>query len=365
MQINTKQFQETLKQVALGAGKIKSIPITNMLQIALVGSTLELTTRTVTSALTLKIPVVVEDDKEFTCTVWLDQFAKFVPKLPKKEVNCLIEYWDEKAIHIKTTNGEYTFPIIADDNGIVVFKKMEPKETTETCIINTADIKKIYMLHDPCVLKEFFGADMYKGYVFSNEYVFTTNEEVIAISDNPFEIDNISLTQDTVKVLNQVQESHIKCSYSRSNKQLLFETDTMKYLCYEEVDKEQYPYDTFLDYVKTGRSSVFEFEKADWSEVLGRFITALPELSDDSVYISFDVDDGTATITNYNESFKETIKSKKTYGYRTIIATVKYANILVAVNAMNAEESFLVGYGTDNTLLFTSDIGNVIVSLEE
>lgn len=369
MNINTKLFQETVKKVYSGAGRIKSIPITNMLQLALKDNMLELTTRTVTSALTLKLPVTTEDEKEFTCTVWLDQFAKFIPKLPKKADQIRLDYLFEKAISIKTASGAYKFPIITDDNGIIVFKKMEPKETTETCVINTEDIQSIYQLHEPCVLKEFFGADMYKGYVINNEYVCTSNEEVIALSDNPFGIDNISLTQDTMKILAQVKEPQIKCSYSRTNYQLLFETDTMGYLCYEEVDKEQYPWDTFLSFSDNKGSNCFEFNKSDWLDALGRFVTTIPDLSDDTVYIDFDPGEGNVVVTNYNAIFAEEINSASFFGSRQISVKVKYQNLLVAINAMQTNEPFVIEYGfdkgKDTVLLLTSPVGKVVVSLEE
>lgn len=302
MKISSARFKDGVAKVVKGAGFNKLIPLTSMVGLKLKDGNLTILATDMTNSVAVVLDKVSGDD--FDITIDADKFSKLVSKITSEEITLEIT---DNVLVIKA-GGTYKLPLIADEDGLVVFPNIElvdmPNEVMLTSILQAYNINK------PALAKTMERPEL-TGY-YCGERVISTDGCVITFSN--FNLLNspspMLISSRMVDLLTLCKDEKIKWGYNSKREELVFGTSDYFVVGPMLPGIEDYPADAICAYLDEAFPSSCKLPKELMLNVLDRLSLFIDAYDKNGAYFTFtrtglnihSKKDASTEVVNYVES---------------------------------------------------------------
>lgn len=352
VKIKTALLQGAVSKAVKGAGNLPILAITTALGIEVTPEGhLILTTTSNTVNLKVAVPNVTAPQEQgfYACTE-CDLFAKLTSKTSSEFVTLALT--DNALIFVG--NGQYTLPLIADEEGSIVRIKDIPVNATEFFDITKKDIDKILRYNKGSVAKT-YETPAYAGYCIQssdkhNESIAVTyNTNTACISNIAWKGVDLLLPRAIVDLMGLISAD--KATYACDGVNIIIKAGDVEISGSVQEGLETYPATTLAQLVTSGDfTSKVTVSKAVLSSILDRLSLFVTDLEMNSINIGITADG--MTVSSHNMAGCEQVPVSDQ-------SVVEPMSKIVVLNDLKTVIDTLM---TDNvTIKFGSDRGLCII----
>lgn len=352
VKIKTALLQGAVSKAVKGAGNLPILAITTALGIEVTPEGhLILTTTSNTVNLKVAVPNVTAPQEQgfYACTE-CDLFAKLTSKTSSEFVTLALT--DNALIFVG--NGQYTLPLIADEEGSIVRIKDIPVNATEFFDITKKDIDKILRYNKGSVAKT-YETPAYAGYCIQSSdkhaesIAVTYNTNTACISNIAWKGVDLLLPRAIVDLMGLISAD--KATYACDGVNIIIKAGDVEISGSVQEGLETYPATTLAQLVTSGDfTSKVTVSKAVLSSILDRLSLFVTDLEMNSINIGITADG--MTVSSHNMAGCEQVPV-------TEQSVVEPMSKIVVLNDLKTVIDTLM---TDNvTIKFGSDRGLCII----
>lgn len=352
VKIKTALLQGAVSKAVKGAGNLPILAITTALGIEVTPEGhLILTTTSNTVNLKVAVPNVTAPQEQgfYACTE-CDLFAKLTSKTSSEFVTLALT--DNALIFVG--NGQYTLPLIADEEGSIVRIKDIPVNATEFFDITKKDIDKILRYNKGSVAKT-YETPAYAGYCIQSSdkhaesIAVTYNTNTACISNIAWKGVDLLLPRAIVDLMGLISAD--KATYACDGVNIIIKAGDVEISGSVQEGLETYPATTLAQLVTSGDfTSKVTVSKAVLSSILDRLSLFVTDLEMNSINIGITADG--MTVSSHNMAGCEQVPVSDQ-------SVVEPMSKIVVLNDLKTVIDTLM---TDNvTIKFGSDRGLCII----
>ena len=239
MKIATSILKEAVAKSIKGVSNNNNLPLTSMIGIKLSNGKLRLLSTDMVNRLCVVIDKVAGDDVDITVSA--DLFAKLISKVTSESVEMSVS---DGVLHVKA-NGNYKIPVVADENGDVIFPDVVVPTAIQPITVKLTSIMNVFNINKASLSNE-IGTPL-AGYMCTDSSVISTNGSILTSNTlKLFGDDNLLISSQMMHLLTLNNTEDI--SLVVDNGTLYFVTDNLIVAGAELGGKEDYPVEDIAEY---------------------------------------------------------------------------------------------------------------------
>lgn len=373
MKIDFQSLKTACKFVDACAGNNKLLPLTYMLGVQVENGEFSLLS---TDSSVRDVKYYVDgliDCEDFSVTIDLKSFTGLVGKLNLKGSVELTK--TDKCLVLKTETGEYKYPFISDEDGLIKFPDFVSslKLSRRGSVLDLNDLKH-FIKNGKFSLATDFTCPELCNYYFG-DYVISTDSQVVTIqaSNNIFGGEFLFRPTDLRILCNYEGEKPVRFQ-KQEDSIVFYNEDFMYYLRFLNYEIANYPAEELLEYLEMEalghcRLDTDEFAKA--LSLLGVFAT-----SDNSLNLRFGTNSLVCKLSD-SKNAKEELKYTKVSVPEAenlqaasisepITRKVSFDKLNQAINVINSNtDAVYIFLFEDNVLLLSCADIKIVIALED
>lgn len=354
MKVVSSRMKEAVNKAIKGAGFNNLIPITSMIGIKLSDGKLRLLTTDMTNTLCIIIDKIAGDEMDIT--VDADKFGKLIAKITSEDIDLSVK---DDVLYVKA-NGTYKLPLIADEDGLVVFPdvKIENKANARTKL---SSVMQAYNINRSALAKTLENPAL-TGY-YCGDRVVTTDANVITFNDyKMFDYDEavlISAQQMVLLTLNTSED--IDVLVADTNIQFITDDVVIDGARMEGI--EEFPINDINGYLDVAFTSSCKVPKDLLLSVLDRLALFIEPYDKNGAYFTFGRKG--INIHSKKDASTETINYVESKDFQPFVCCVDIPMLKEQLQA-NPDDTVKICYGNENALkLESGKVTQVIALLED
>lgn len=354
MKVATNRMKEAVNKAIKGAGFNNLIPITGMIGIKLSDGKLRLLTTDMTNTLCVIIDKVAGDEMDIT--VDAEKFGKLIAKITSEDIDLSVK---DDVLYVKA-NGTYKLPLIADEDGLVVFPdvKVEDKVNARTKL---SSVMQAYNINRSALAKTLENPAL-TGY-YCGDKVITTDANVITFNDyKMIDYDKsilISAQQMALLTLNTSED--IDVLVTDTNIQFITADIVIDGARMEGI--EEFPINDINGYLDVAFTSSCKVPKDLLLSVLGRLALFIEPYDKNGAYFTFGRKG--INIHSKKDASTEIINYVESKDFQPFVCCVDIPMLKEQLQA-NPDDTVKIYYGNENALkLESGKVVQVIALLED
>ena len=354
MKVVTGRMKDAVNKATKGAGFNNLIPITSMIGIKLSDGKLRLLTTDMTNTLCIIIDKVAGDEMDIT--VDADKFGKLIAKITSEDIDLSVK---DDVLYIKA-NGTYKIPLIADEDGLVVFPDVNVGDKANA-VTKLSSVLQAYNINRSALAKTLENPAL-TGY-YCGDKVVTTDANVITFNDyKMFEYDEpvlVSAQQMALLTLNTSED--IEVLVTDTNIQFVTKDVVIDGARMEGI--EEFPINDINGYLDVAFTSSCKVPKDLLLYVLDRLSLFIEPYDKNGAYFTFGRKG--INIHSKKDASTETINYVESKDFQSFVCCVDIPMLKEQLRA-NPDDTVKICYGNENALkLESGKVTQVIALLED
>ena len=354
MKVVSSRMKEAVNKAIKGAGFNNLIPITGMIGIKLSDGKLRLLTTDMTNTLCIIIDKVAGD--EMNITVDADKFGKLIAKITSEDIDLSVK---DDVLYIKA-NGTYKIPLIADEDGLVVFPDVNVGDKANA-VTKLSSVMQAYNINRSALAKTLENPAL-TGY-YCGDKVVTTDANVITFNDyKMLEYDEpvlVSAQQMALLTLNTSEDIEVLVTDTN----IQFVTDDVVIDGARMEGIEEFPINDINGYLDVAFTSSCKVPKDLLLSVLDRLSLFIEPYDKNGAYFIFGRKG--INIHSKQDASTETINYVESKDFQSFVCCVDIPMLKEQLQA-NPDDTVKICYGNENALkLESGKVTQVIALLED
>lgn len=358
MKVVSSRMKEAVNKAIKGAGFNNLIPITSMIGIKLSDGKLRLLTTDMTNTLCIIVDKVAGEEMDIT--VDADKFGKLIAKITSEDIDLSVK---DDVLHVKA-NGTYKLPLIADEDGLVVFPDLRSDLSTvdKWGDIKLSSIMQAYNINRSALAKTLENPAL-TGY-YCGDKVVTTDANVITF--NMFKMfsgdfPDMLISAQQMVLLSLFSEEDIKVTTDQET--IIFATDGMIIEGSLMEGIEEFPINDINGYLDVAFTSSCKVPKDLLLSVLDRLALFIEPYDKNGAYFTFGRKG--INIHSKKDASTETINYVESKDFQPFVCCVDIPMLKEQLQA-NPDDTVKICYGNENALKLESrKVTQVIALLED
>ena len=354
MKVVSSRMKEAVNKAIKGAGFNNLIPITSMIGIKLSEGKLRLLTTDMTNTLCIIIDKVAGNEMDIT--VDADKFGKLIAKITSEDIDLSVK---DDVLYVKA-NGTYKLPLIADEDGLVVFPdvKIEDKANARTKL---SSVMQAYNINRSALAKTLENPAL-TGY-YCGDTVISTDANVITFNDfKMFDCDDpILISAQQMQLLTLNTNEDIEVYIGKTGIQFVTEDVIIDGVLMEGI--EDFPANEVNAYLDEAFTSSCKVPKDLLLSVLDRLALFIEPYDKNGAYFTFGRKG--INIHSKKDASTETINYVESKDFEPFVCCVDIPMLKEQLQA-NPDDTVKICYGNENALKIESGkVTQVIALLED
>ena len=350
--VNTSVLKSIVVKASKGASNNKFSAITSLMNVVVSKGKISVTTTDSNNYLTISDSIVSGEETSFTVSV--DTFSKLVAKTSVDQIKIKV---DDDVISF-TGNGTYKLPIQLDVDGTAIKYPVHEINNPEVSgTIKTSYVKNI-IFHNKPSLATTMEAPYLTGYLCSNKNTISADSYNICLNEIPMFDKKVLIQPIIFEILSMSADEEI--GYKIYGRNILFETNGMKYFTVTMDDVDDYPDETIINICNSEYTSNCTLPKTAVINVIDRLSLFIKDNDINGIYMTFNKNG--VSFESITGSGIETIPYQGSNNFSEYTCCIG-VDALKKQIAAHSGESVSIYYGSDNSIAIKDDNITQVISL--
>lgn len=353
--LKTETLQNLVNKAVKGMSDNKMLPITEMIGINISGNKLSLVTTDGRNKVEVLDTIENSSNEELGIAVKGADFSKLVQKTTSQNITLTVE---DNKLEVKG-NGNYTFPLLTDEDGELVKLVSIVPEGVDIQEVNVADLKNSYLLNKESVATT-METPAYTGFYYDENGSITTNSMKISYVKSKTLTNPVLLYASFVELFALLEDE--KAQVIQNNSDIYVKTNTVILKGSKMDELSEFPVSNIKPFLEQDMEHKVRVNKQALLDLLERISIFVKPYDKNGIRIDF-TSKGMAIWTIKGDS-NEVLPYSGSDNVVDHTVKVDVTNFKALVSS-NPEEEVTIHYGSPVALKMTFGNTIQIISLQD